>query len=345
MVVATIINHRPLSVGYKGGIKFFSKLIMKKTNNQFMDLNHETAMRLWNKSFGKDLKVIDFAGRQIAKCAYNDRNSDYGWNVDHILPQSKGGATADYNLICCHIKTNDEKADSFPVFKANEKSFEIVKVQNHYEIRNKSGNENEAEVEGDNINFFDSGAGIQFIDNLYDVELEERYVDSAFIFLQSLDDSYTLPKFIEKLFENYNVSFSKDTTFYYLNNFIVEIHNYDSPSTDDSQYFLDNLILLNTYLKCYFMPLETISNYKIICREDCYDEDNNIYNSIKQTDDNVKRTIQARDFWSNAIEINDTIIKNTDAKKKVSPSISEYTFYDYYYTKLAKDLEKEASRK
>ena len=54
-----------------------------------MDLNRETAMRLWGKSFGKETKVRDFTGREIAKGAYNDRNSEYGWNVDHILPQSK----------------------------------------------------------------------------------------------------------------------------------------------------------------------------------------------------------------------------------------------------------------
>ena len=54
-----------------------------------MDLNRETAMRLWNKTFGKETKVKDFTGRQIVKGAYNDRKSDFGWNVDHILPQSK----------------------------------------------------------------------------------------------------------------------------------------------------------------------------------------------------------------------------------------------------------------
>lgn len=36
---------------------------------QIMDLNRETAMRLWNKSFGKESKVTDFAGRMIAKGA------------------------------------------------------------------------------------------------------------------------------------------------------------------------------------------------------------------------------------------------------------------------------------
>ena len=40
-----------------------------------MDLNKETAMRLWVKQFGKRQKAIDFTGREIAKTAYNDRDS------------------------------------------------------------------------------------------------------------------------------------------------------------------------------------------------------------------------------------------------------------------------------
>lgn len=62
---------------------------MEKSKQKSMDLNRETAMRLWNKSFGKESKVKDFAGRIMAKGAYNDRNSEFGWNVDHILPQSR----------------------------------------------------------------------------------------------------------------------------------------------------------------------------------------------------------------------------------------------------------------
>ena len=121
-----------------------------------MDLNKETAMRLWSKFYGKATKVKDFTGREIVKGAYNNRNSEFGWNVDHILPQSRGGKTADYNLIICHISTNDEKADKFPVFNANGKKFEILKVENHYEIREISNcsNEKKQNIENDDsINF------------------------------------------------------------------------------------------------------------------------------------------------------------------------------------------------
>ena len=61
------------------------------TDEKFMNLNKETALRLWTKQFGKRQKALDFAGREIAKAAYNDRNSNYGWNVDHIFPLSRGG--------------------------------------------------------------------------------------------------------------------------------------------------------------------------------------------------------------------------------------------------------------
>ena len=105
-----------------------------------MELNRETAMRLWNKTFGKETSAYDFTGRKIVKGAYNDRNSEFAWNVDHIYPQSKGGATNDSNLIVCHVLTNDEKANKFPCFTANKKKFEILKVQNHHEIKSLSNN-------------------------------------------------------------------------------------------------------------------------------------------------------------------------------------------------------------
>lgn len=50
-------------------------------------------------------------------------------------------------MICCHILTNDEKADKFPCFKANAKAFEIQKRQNHYEIIARAAEQKEEEDE------------------------------------------------------------------------------------------------------------------------------------------------------------------------------------------------------
>ena len=97
-------------------------LIFLKNNDE---ISNDVQLLIWMN--GKESKAKDFTGRVMAKAAYNDRNSEFGWNLDHVLPQSRGGKTAEHNLICCHIKTNDEKADKFPGFKANGIAFEIIK--------------------------------------------------------------------------------------------------------------------------------------------------------------------------------------------------------------------------
>lgn len=111
---------------------------------------------VWKKS-----RVYDFAGRPIVKAAYNDRNSKFGWNVDHIYPQSRGGKTADYNLICCHIQTNNEKADRFPCFASNGIRFEIQKRQNHYEIIAKDSSASATSKEENSVNLFDAAQEIK----------------------------------------------------------------------------------------------------------------------------------------------------------------------------------------
>ena len=253
---------------------------MGKINQQFMDLNRETAMRLWNKSFGKDTKATDFAGRTIAKGAYNDRNSEFGWNVDHILPQSKGGATADYNLICCHIKTNDEKADTFPCFTANGVAFEIVKVQNHYEIRPRSKEKKQPQAVQETIDFFDSAAGVRFFKKLKGVQNKKRFVGNVFVVLQNVANTAVVD-FIEELFGDENITYSAKTNysaFYSFGssvrgqNIQVKIRDYDMPQKENIAELLDKCVLLNTYLSSYFLECEYISGFDIYYRVDCFDD-------------------------------------------------------------------------
>ena len=99
-----------------------------------MEINQKNAIRLWSVQFGGGNEAVDYSGRKIVKSAYNDRNSKYGWNIDHILPKSRKGKNEEKNLICCHIATNDEKKDSFPVFNANGKSFQIVNKNSSWVI-------------------------------------------------------------------------------------------------------------------------------------------------------------------------------------------------------------------
>ena len=316
---------------------------MEKTKTKSMDLNKETAMRLWSKSYGKATKVKDFTGRAIAKGAYNDRNSEYGWNVDHILPQSRGGKTADYNLIICHISTNDEKADKFPVFNANGKKFEILKVENHYEIREISNGSNEEKKNienADSINFMDSAAGIRFFKKLKGIQNKSRWVGSVLIRLQNVSNTAVID-FIEKFFDEENISYSMSSDYRNSETRII-VKDYDMPLQEDISKLLDKCILLNTYLKNYFEPMEYISKYDICYQVNHFTDKEDMYLSTKTINfDNFNYTLD------DALFIDELVYINTEAKdRKPNLDFENYSYcrYDYTYTNLAKNLEKEASK-
>lgn len=302
-----------------------------------MDLNRETAMRLWNKSFGKESKVKDFAGRIMAKGAYNDRNSEFGWNVDHILPQSKGGATADHNLVCCHIKTNDEKADSFPCFNANGVSYEIVKVQNHYEIRSKSRKKNTDPTDAE-PDLFDSAAGVRLFKSLKGIQNKKRFVGTVYIYLDSVTNGAVID-FIEKIFDKESISYKGNTNSFYSesSNVKITVTNYDMPSKSDTSELLDKCVLLNTYLSAYFMECGYIKGFDIYYRGDYFDSKAELFRT------EIKDPCNGYYSRHNSMFVNELVLINTDAGEKVQKSFSEYTEYDYVFTKLKDNLLKEAN--
>ena len=319
--------------------------------NKHMDLNRETAMRLWNKTFGKETKGIDFAFRVIAKGAYGDRNSEFGWNVDHILPESHGGKTNDSNLIITHIKTNDEKADKFPCFTANETKFEIIKVQNHYEIRKVDNvNIKKAPEIGDEVNFLDSAAGVRFFKKLKGIQNKPRFVGTVLIRLKNLKNTAVVD-FIERFLDEENISYQMEKNYSSSETTIVA-KNYNMPKEDDVNNLLDKCILLNTYLSYYFTDSGYIDAYDIRYRLDCYKEKESMY-----VEDQKKNLMNASDngYWyplfnisggyENTLLINNLVVINSDAGLKVDTSSSNgWVTYNYVYTKLAKQLEKEVSR-
>lgn len=304
-----------------------------------MELNRETAMRLWNKTFGKETSVQDFTGRKIVKGAYNDRNSEFAWNVDHIYPQSKGGATNDSNLIVCHILTNDEKADKFPCFTANKKKFEIVKVQNHYEIKNLSHTKNEQQI--NEVNFLDSASGVRLFKNLKGIQNKPRFVGSVFIKLENITNTAIID-FIEKLFDDENISFNVERNYYSMTTTIL-LKNYDMPLKEDIGTMLDKCVVLNTYLGSYFIEKELVSNYEIIFRVDNFTQKNYMYVEDQQINNNI-RAASSNNF-SNSLWINDLVVINTEANEKVERKTNEYFEYNFIYSKLKENLEKEASKR
>ncbi len=312
---------------------------MEKCNNNLMDLNRETAMRLWVKTYGKETKVHDFAGRTMVKGAYNDRNSDYGWNVDHILPQSKGGVTADHNLVCCHILTNDEKADKFPCFTTNNVKFEIIKVQNHYEIRKVKPVDKPQLIDEDDINFFDSAAGIRYFKKLKGIQNKKRFVGSVLIKLSYLVNTAVVD-FIEEMFKGDSFSYEFEQNFNFDETRIL-IQCFDLPLVENIEEMLDKCILLNTYLEHYFRRMIYFEKFDLYFRVDCFENRNEMYENSKYI--NFK---DPRISYSNSFYINELVWLNTIAKEKVQPNqYGPWTEYNYSYVKLTENLDKEVNEK
>lgn len=309
-----------------------------------MELNRETAMRLWNRSFGKAISAYDYAGRKIVKSAYNDRNSDFAWNVDHIYPQSKGGKTNDSNLIVCHILTNDEKADKFPCFTANSKKFEILKVQNHYEINSKS--KSVQKTENDDTDFLDSASGIRLFKNLKGIQKKPRFVGSVFIKLENVENTAIID-FIEELFDEENISFCVNRNYNFTTTTIL-LKNYNIPFKEDVSNLLDKCVILNTYLGSYFKEKNLILNYDIIFRVDYFSEKFEMYINDQKINEEIlkpRRYFINSSNCSNSLFINDKVVINMEANEKIKIEENyEYYEYDYIYTNLKENLIKEASR-
>lgn len=314
-----------------------------------MELNKETALRLWNKSFGKATKVKDFTGREISKGAYNDRNSNYGWNVDHILPVSRGGKTADHNLIICNIVTNDEKADKFPAFTANGKQFEIRKVENHYEIFEKNNSNNGTSKE-ETFNLLDSACGIRYFKKLKGIQNKNRFVGVVTIELQNVTNNAVMD-FIEKVFESENIIFQKSSAALFNQRRKVIVTNNNMPNKEDSQELLNKCVLLNTYLKYYFTKIGYVDGYRIKNIEKCFEDKDDLYDFDLLNEQN-RYPISAgllypynTDRLDNKLYINNLVYHNTDAEEDCPDYYLKQDYelmeYDYHFTRLARNLEKE----
>ena len=58
------------------------------------------------------LEAHDISGKLMLWDEYGNRNSEYGWEVDHILPREKGGKTVIENLQPLNWRTNEDKSDA-----------------------------------------------------------------------------------------------------------------------------------------------------------------------------------------------------------------------------------------
>jgi len=88
-----------------------------RTGGQF---DVTTIQSTWNKGLTvfRDWRVTDPArwrfdacGALIDRSKYGDTDSNFGWEIDHVTPVSKGGVDDLWNLQPLHWKNNREKGD------------------------------------------------------------------------------------------------------------------------------------------------------------------------------------------------------------------------------------------
>jgi hypothetical protein len=85
--------------------------------------------KFWEHEFGSSEIGYDFAGWEVRKGAYGQNGSRFGWNIDHILPKSKGGTDDRNNLQITHMDTNAERGNRITFWLddvlIDDKSFQV----------------------------------------------------------------------------------------------------------------------------------------------------------------------------------------------------------------------------
>ena len=71
-------------------------------------LDHDKAMKHWEKTFGNVTEARDYRKQLMYKAAYGQKGSEFGWEVHHKLPINQGGKDIPDNWQIVHVITHDE---------------------------------------------------------------------------------------------------------------------------------------------------------------------------------------------------------------------------------------------
>jgi len=92
---------------------YYSKTVIRAS------FDNNTIEAVWQKGrvvSGQDPAKFrkDACGAWIHHPDYGNTNAEYGWEIDHIKPVSKGGSDALYNLQPLYWENNRHKGDDWP---------------------------------------------------------------------------------------------------------------------------------------------------------------------------------------------------------------------------------------
>lgn len=85
-------------------------------------ITDEIIEEIWDKAIvvaGYDNTNIrkDACGAWIIRSHYGMRDSDFGWEIDHVYPVALGGDDTVINLRAMHWENNLSKGDDYPAYK------------------------------------------------------------------------------------------------------------------------------------------------------------------------------------------------------------------------------------
>lgn len=88
------------------------------STHQLKEPDDQVLRKIWNKaltviSLDPNLWRLDSHFKPIKFTEYGNRDSKYGWEIDHIISKNHGGANSDSNLQPLNWRSNVEKADGF----------------------------------------------------------------------------------------------------------------------------------------------------------------------------------------------------------------------------------------
>jgi len=77
----------------------------------FSKIFNRRANKVWEHWYGEAERAYDICDATIDKAAYGNRKSEYGWELDHIIPKALGGKTHIHNLRPLHWENKAAKGN------------------------------------------------------------------------------------------------------------------------------------------------------------------------------------------------------------------------------------------